>query len=45
MMLGSSHTLRVPIAFNDLQGSWSVRGHDLMSGQILEASFNVIAHV
>ncbi len=40
---GHSQVVRVPIAFNDPLGNWSVRGHDLMSGQELEASFNVLS--
>lgn len=35
------HTMTIPIAFNDPQGSWRIRGHDLMTGQTLEATFTV----
>ena len=41
LVSSSSQTVRVPIAANDPQGTWSVRGHDLMSGQISEGSFTV----
>ena len=35
------HTITVPIAGNDPLGSWKIRGHDLLTGQSLEASFTV----
>ena len=30
---------RVPFAFNDPKGNWKVIAHDLMTGQVVEASF------
>jgi hypothetical protein len=42
MVSSSSNIVRVPIAFNDPLGNWNVHVHDLISGQILEAPFNVI---
>ncbi len=35
------YTLSVAIAFNDPIGPWKVRGHDLLTGQSLEATFTV----
>jgi hypothetical protein len=35
------HSTQIPIAFNDPVGSWNVHARDLMSGQMLQASFAV----
>lgn len=35
------YTLTVPIAVNDPLGRWKIRGHDLLTGQSLEASLSV----
>jgi len=35
------HVERLPIAFNDPKGKWKVTAHDLMSGQIVETSFQL----
>lgn len=35
------HTAQIPIAFNDPAGQWTVRAHDLLTGQALEAVFTV----
>ncbi len=41
MVQAFPYNTQIPIAFNDPAGSWSVRAHDLMSGQMLQASFTV----
>ncbi len=35
------HTERVPFAVNDPKGSWKVVAHDLMTGQVIESSFEL----
>ena len=35
------HSMTLPLAVNDPPGNWKMRGHDLLTGQSLEASFRV----
>jgi len=35
------HVVRIPIAFNDPAGNWSVQAHDLLTGQVIQGSFTV----
>jgi hypothetical protein len=35
------HFERVPFAVNDRKGNWKVIGHDLMTGQLIESSFEL----
>jgi len=41
MVSSMPHVVRVPVAFNDSSGNWTVQAHDLLSGQILQGTFTV----
>lgn len=42
MVSALPHTVRVPLALNDPRGRWTVKAHDVMSGQTMEGSLAVL---
>jgi glycosyl hydrolase family 42 (putative beta-galactosidase) len=42
LVRATPHTERVPLAYNDPEGRWRVRAHDLITGQPLEATFDLV---
>jgi|GEM_PF-4668152 len=35
------HVEQVPFAVNDAKGQWKMTAHDLMTGQVVEVSFDL----